>query len=93
MGSISDDAKNVINSAIMLRAIRQTGIVLPGGRLEVQSSELPEGSTVEIIVMVEEEIKNGTPPSATLSSIIGSAPGSFATPDEADAFIRSERDR
>lgn len=38
----------------------------------------------------------GTLPAATddtpLTSLVGSAPGSFATPEEADRFIREERD-
>ena len=77
----------------MLKAIRQTGVVLPGGRLEVQSSELLEGSMVEIIVMVDDNPDGTSQRPGMLASLIGSAPGSFATPDEADSFIRNERDK
>jgi hypothetical protein len=38
--------------ALMLGELRQTVTVKPGGVIEVQSADLPVGSTVEVIVLV-----------------------------------------
>lgn len=46
---------------------------------ELPAQTFPDASTIPI---------DETP----LTSLIGSAPGSFATPEEADRFIRQERD-
>jgi hypothetical protein len=37
----------------MLNGLRHTAIVQPGGVIQVQSVDLPVGSTVEVIVLVE----------------------------------------
>ena len=37
----------------MMNGIRQTAIVQPGGIVELQSTELPVGSTVEVIVLID----------------------------------------
>jgi antitoxin YefM len=39
----------------MIGSIRQRTIVHEGGRVEIQSSELPIGARVEVIVLVEPE--------------------------------------
>jgi antitoxin YefM len=39
----------------MLTGIRQRTRVAEGGRIEIQSSELPSGVLVEVIVLVEQE--------------------------------------
>lgn len=54
----------------------------------MQSPELPEGVEAEVIVFV---------PAAglrkrSLVEFIGAAKGTYASAEEADAFIRSERD-
>jgi antitoxin ParD1/3/4 len=36
----------------MLNGLRQTAVVKPGGLIEVQSADLPVGSTVEVIVLI-----------------------------------------
>jgi hypothetical protein len=72
----------------MQQAIRQQAVVQPGGVVEVRSSELSPGAVVEVIVLVEA-------PRSRRRSILefrGAARGGFATPEEADAFIRAERD-
>ncbi len=71
----------------MLTGIRQTAVVKPGGLIELHSTELTEGTTVEVIVLVEPETSH-----RPLTSFIGTASGSFATSGEADKFIRQERD-
>lgn len=75
----------------MLNGIKQQTIVKPGGVVELTSTELPEGAVVEVIVLVQAtgEAAQELPP---LTSFIGAAPGNFATPEEADQFIRQERD-
>jgi hypothetical protein len=72
----------------MLSGIRQKAVVQPGGIVELQSSDLPEGAIVEVIVLLESE----TQPSKTLASLIGAARGNFATPEEVDQFIRQARE-
>jgi antitoxin YefM len=39
--------------AVMINGIKQRSVVGKGGKIEIPSSELPEGTTVEIIVLVE----------------------------------------
>lgn len=75
----------------MLNAIRQQAIVKPGGVIELTLPELPEGMLVEIIVLIEnsDQLAQASP---SLTNLIGTAPGSFATPEEADQFIREQRD-
>lgn len=72
----------------MDKAIKQKAIVKPGGIVEIRSPELPPGAVVDVIVIIE------TSPSKqqSLTSLIGTARGSFATPQEADNFISRERD-
>jgi hypothetical protein len=72
----------------MLNGLRQKVVVQPGGVVEVRSPELPDGATVEVIVLLE------TPPPLLqgLSRFIGAASGNFATPEEVDQFIRQERE-
>lgn len=71
----------------MLNGLRQKVVVQPGGVVEVRSPELPDGATVEVIVLLE-----SPPPLQGLSRFIGAASGNFATPEEVDQFIRQERE-
>lgn len=68
-----------------------TTTVRPGGVIEIRDPALPEGRTVRVTVTFEEseepEEKRGG-----LMRFFGAAPGLYATPEEADAFIRAERD-
>ncbi len=76
----------------MLNAIKQQTIVKPGGIIELTSLELPEGAIVEVIVLFQDSGELVKETARSLTSLIGTAPGSFATPEEADQFIRQERD-
>lgn len=76
----------------MLNAIKQQTIVKPGGIIELASPELPEGAIVEVIVLFQDSSELAKATARSLTSLIGSAPGSFATPEEADQFIREQRD-
>ncbi len=70
----------------MKTALRQKAIVQPGGVIHVHSPELKNGSSAAVIVLVDSAQEKST------ATLIGSAKGGFASPQEADAFIRRERD-
>lgn len=71
----------------MSLAVKRTVVVQAGGRIELEMPELAPGATAEVIVLYEEQVAR-----PRLSSFVGSGTGVFATPEEADAFIRGERD-
>ena len=64
----------------MLQAIKAKTTVKPGGFVEVHSSELPEGATVEVIVLLEESEETKKPPKK-LTDFIGvmKGKGSFGS--------------
>ncbi len=73
----------------MTRAIKATAVVQAGGRIEVASSELDPGASVEVIVLQRD--------GAVLPSIdeilAGYAGGRlFKSADDVDAHVRAERD-
>ncbi len=72
----------------MSQAIRQKVVVKSGGVINILSSELPVGTEVDVIIIVETTTKS----KQSLRTIIGSGKGSFAMPQEADDFISRERD-
>jgi len=72
----------------MAPMVKQKVTVQAGGVVHVQSSELVPGSTADVIIIPD----TGVRPARTLSSVIGSAAGGFASPAEVEAFIRRERD-
>jgi hypothetical protein len=78
----------IIEDKNMNQTIRQKVVVKPGGVINIQSSELPVGSEVDVIIIVEK----ATQQKQSLRSIIGTGKGSFATPQLADDFISRERD-
>lgn len=72
---------------MMVRAIKQIVTIQPGGRIEVCSDELPEGCEAEVIVLVK-----SAEPKPSYRDMFGAGKGAYRTPDEADAFLRGERD-
>lgn len=71
----------------MREALKQRVTIQPGGVVHLQSSELIPGSEAEVIVILEA-------PSATpisMASLIGTAAGCYPTPEDADTFLRRER--
>ena len=76
----------------MTRTIRQRVTIRRTGRLEVQDPALLAGDTAEVIVYLEHAKAEGQDESDALVRFIGSGRGVYATPEEADAFIRSLRD-
>ncbi len=71
----------------MLQAIRQRVTIQPGGRVEIIAPELTAGNEAEVIILEEQ-----APPARRLADLIGSGKGAFSSPQEADNFIRRERD-
>ncbi len=63
--------------------------ILPGGRIEVQSPDLPEGREVTIRIVLD-----AGPPKRPLSEILKDYPGGqlFRTVEEVDRYINEERD-
>jgi hypothetical protein len=74
----------------MLNAIKQETTVLPNGVVPFRSPELKAGSRVEVIVILKEEPP--LPQKKNMLSFMGKGKGAFTTPEEANAFIRQERD-
>lgn len=71
-----------------MHAIRQHVVVEQDGRIEICDPKLKVGTHAEVIVL-EEVSRQGK---GSLAHLIGAAKGALATPEEADAFIRQERD-
>lgn len=72
----------------MVRAIKEHVVVKAGGLIEILRPELPAGTAAEVIVMVDD----GLSPLPPLTSLLGKAKSGYASGDDADAFIRKERD-
>ena len=75
----------------MQAALHLKTTILPGGRIELEDSELPAGQSVEVIVLLP------NPPTKARQSaldILAQAPGQriFKTADDVDAYIKQERD-
>lgn len=68
-------------------AIRRRAIVEPGGRITIQPDDLPHGAETDVIVPI-----TWREPLPDYPSMLGSGSGTFATAEEADRFIRRERD-
>lgn len=71
----------------MQNVLKQKVTVQPGGIVHIESPELVPGSIADVIIIPEPP----DAPIATLANFIGAAAEGFTTPQEADAFIRQER--
>lgn len=71
----------------MQSALKQKVTVQPGGIVYIESPELVPGSIADVIIIPEAP----NTPIVTLAALIGAAAGGFITPQDADAFIRQER--
>ena len=72
----------------MQSALRKTVMVKHGGLIEFRAPELAEGTTAEVIVIVDTAPSE---PPHRLAEIIGKAKGGFTSSDDADEFVRHER--
>jgi hypothetical protein len=75
----------------MVRAIRERTVVGPAGRVVIDRSDLPEGTSAEVIVLVDEQAASNASTPRPLSSYIGALKGQFASDADADAYIRQLR--
>jgi hypothetical protein len=75
----------------MVQAIKERAVIKPGGILQIQRSDLPEGARVEVIVMIEEPAAERENSRKPLTSFWGAAKGTWGTQDEADAYLEEER--
>ncbi len=75
----------------MQTALRLTGTVQPGGRVEIISPQLPAGRAVEVIILLPREAEADR---RSVTDVLAEAPGhlAFQTAEEVDAYIREERD-
>ena len=73
----------------MQSALRKSITVQYGGRVEFLVPELAEGTTAEVILIVDADSET---PETSLSALIGLAKGCYSSSSEADEFIRQERD-
>ena len=75
----------------MQTALRMTALVQPGGRIELTDRELPEGQSVEVIVLLPSA---SVVPRRSILDVLADAPGhlAFQTADEVDSYLREERD-
>ncbi len=71
----------------MIQTVKARAIVKPGGFIEVHSDELPEGATVEVIVLVEEP-EEPEKPLKELIDFIGAANPNDSEDDEPKGLSR-----
>lgn len=76
----------------MVQAIRQKLTIQRDGHLEVRDPALRKGDTAEVIVLVETEGQESRLKAGSLTAIVGSRRGIYATPEEADAYLHKLRD-
>ncbi len=76
----------------MVQALKQQVTIGPAGRVVIDRSNLPEGARAEVIILLAEESPRKPASSTRLADLIGKAGRSFASAQEADAFIRELRD-
>jgi len=72
----------------VLHALRKRVTVQAGGLIEIHAPEMQPGTEAEVIIL-EDSRATGR---SSLRSILGAGKGAFSTPEEADAFLRGERD-
>lgn len=84
----------------MPTALKMTVPVLPGRRIEVVAPELPEGGTVELIIVLPEdreaETQSGAPSQMSMLEFLKTLPQSpspraFPTWEEYEQFLQDEK--
>ena len=73
----------------MQRVLHQKATVLPGGKLEIVSTELEAGQTVDVVVLHESSVMGGR----SIMEILSSGPERrlFQTADEVRAYLAEEK--
>ena len=75
----------------MRTAIRIETKVLPGKRIEISAPELPEGATVEVLVMVPENPSLRLRSALEFLESLPSGPRAFPTWEEYEQHLEEER--
>ena len=72
----------------MPKALHRKTTVLPGGKVEIVSPELPEGQTVDVVVVYESNASD-----RSVMDILNSGPERrlFQTADEVRAYLAQEK--
>ncbi len=76
----------------MQSALRIETTILPGHRLEISDPGLPEGATVQVIVLLPEKPQPAKQSMLDYLKALPPAPLMFPTPADADRYMREERD-
>lgn len=76
----------------MQTALRLETTVLPGHRLEVSDPELPEGATVEVIVVFPEKPKPQFGSALEFLESLPAGPRAFKTWEEYERHLQEEKD-
>lgn len=72
----------------MTHAIRQEVTVQKDHQIEIFSPDLKLGDHIEVIILLSQS----EPKKTNLDSLFGAGKGGFSSPEEANDFIRRERD-
>ena len=76
----------------MQTALRMETTILPGHRLEISSPDLPEGATVEVIVVLPEALPPRRVSMLEFLKTLPPGPLVFKTPEEVNRYMQEERD-
>jgi hypothetical protein len=76
----------------MQTALRMETTVLPGHRLEISAPELPEGATVEVIVVLPETPRAKFASALEFLESLPPGPRAFPTWEEYERHLREEKD-
>jgi hypothetical protein len=78
----------------MNAAYHTTTTVLPGHRIEITAPDLPEGETVDVVVVPKPPRKGTEKTGPSIFDIIAGLKGHrlFRTPEEVDRYVNEERD-
>jgi hypothetical protein len=76
----------------MQTALRTETTILPGHRLEVSDPRLPEGSRVEVIVVLPEPPKSNFGSALEFLESLPPGPRAFKSWEEYEQHLREERD-
>ena len=76
----------------MQTALRLETTVLPGHRLEISDPELPEGATVEVIVVLPQTAEPQFTSALDFLESLPPGPRAFKTWEEYEKHLREEKD-
>jgi hypothetical protein len=76
----------------MQSALRLETTVLPGHRLEISAPELPEGTRVEVIVVLPEKPESKYASALEFLESLPPGPRCFPTWEEYERFLKEEKE-